>query len=870
MRYVHEATLQLTVLQTDIASQPETSALAKRINIPEKVGEVTTFTMSSQGQWFTEELTRRQSSPAEYVARMHASGTTFTVTASQMSEDPNKVVQTMVAGHYTTEKTATMYADPSQVAYMTSLSFKARTPAAEATASPTEDEKHQRDVDEAMDTMTILDEQPGHTTLNPDVDDPWTGVTVIDDAGTKYNVWRTTDDYGQLSLWTEGWEETHPTETVTAKTKVKVKTTQTQTETIRVTLVAEDKDTSIKPKKNGHKPAKAHLLGPQKSSSSPAPTIEAPIPKVEFPSASNAVPNEQTTTQNGVVTKIVTVTHTQYGFGVGHPGATLAPAANDPKKLAVGNERIMRMNIDELKRRHPRADWHGSIERLAETYRERDPSITEEDGLKYAFIFLYPRADPRPHVPQPSDDEDRVTQFFANIHGSTVPITAPVQTIGGQRYALDPLMKYKMYDHNTYNVVPTGSCHHSHGDSDDDDDDFNWKFWQDDDKPHDNHSPSLERHEYDPKECAVELCMFSYMRPIEITTAAPFAMQDSNGQVIYDWFTHKTSLTDKHWGTRDERGVYYPMTTSTTYVNGTGVPIPARRLPYIPKHEHASGLDAGVHGKPACHDVETCHNFCVHHAHVDDDGMTWWRWALVASAPFIISILALACCYKAFQRRRQRKQSQEPPRRKTSLAEKLGRKPTEKPTDVVVVNSVTGQATDPAGNPVDPATAQSARVAAGPAAGAQAAQAQQQQQPSEASADDGRGTMGRRAEEGRGRVNFADQGQGNKPADSTTAGNEQGQAEPQSQSQSQGAKPSGETSTQPQSQQAQAQGQQGTAGELHSEPQYVDPQPVPDKDGAAERRDSALGASGRDAASTGGSVRGRKRNRPEGMQGLPF
>lgn len=166
-----------------------------------------------------------------------------------------------------------------------------------------------------------------------------------------------------------------------------------------------------------------------------------------------------------------------------------------------------------------------------------------------------------------------------------------------------------------------------------------------------------------------------------------------------------------------------------------------------------------------------------------------------------------------------------------ALPEKLRRMSTKKPEDVVVVNEVTGTATNVAtGEHVDPALATA--VVAGAAAGAAAATekagsggegAQVGNTTTVAAEDDGRGTTGRRAEEGRGRVNFED-----------------------------GGHPGTEARVVPVDAPAAAPAAAPTAAPVeHTEP-------VPVHDGSFEPY-----TAGRQMVDTG-SVRGRKRARPEG------
>jgi hypothetical protein len=323
------------------------------------------------------------------------------------------------------------------------------------------------------------------------------------------------------------------------------------------------------------------------------------------------------------------------------------------------------------------------------------------------------------------------------------------------------------------------------------------------------------------------------MRPINITTAMPGLMVD-HSEAVFNYFTHKTHIHTTHWGTKDTHGVYYPTSTTLEFFHGATHTNVHRVFPKDENVEGMKHLGYHVHGKPHCHDLDSCHDLCQH-KYEDGSGVPAWLWWLGALLGACVIGFLFCCCFVMLSRRRKRRQGQ-PERRKSSLNEKLGRKPTEKTQNVD---------TDPAGHPADPATT---TTAAGPAAGAEAARAQGEGNNAPAPGDDGRGTTGRRAEEGRGRVNFAD---GEKPGDE---GKDKPPDEPME-------KPSGEPAEKPST-----EVKDKPAGEPSSPPAataHAEPQPVPDKDGAG-------------GVGTGhhlpdvGSMRGRKRNRPEGIAGLGF
>ncbi|KAF2484330.1 hypothetical protein BDY17DRAFT_126046 [Neohortaea acidophila] len=249
------------------------------------------------------------------------------------------------------------------------------------------------------------------------------------------------------------------------------------------------------------------------------------------------------------------------------------------------------------------------------------------------------------------------------------------------------------------------------------------------------------------------------------------------------------------------------------------------------------------HGKPPCYDYDTCYDFCLDEdrdmypiigptryptAAIDfENGDAWYIAACVAAA-FILLLGSLCCCAAALRRRRT-----------NSLSEKLGRKLTQLPTEIIV-NQATGTAVDTAtGQPVDPSTATA--VISGSAAGAEAGRKQSTMTTS--GNDDGKGTSARRAEEGRGRVNFEDGGRpGNEapPPERTTV-----------------------TEVEPAPQPAPAPAPAPATETERTE--RVETKPAGQTDGTFD-----LATTGRQILDTG-SMRGRKRGRVEGAaKGPPF
>ena len=466
-----------------------------------------------------------------------------------------------------------------------------------------------------------------------------------------------------------------------------------------------------------------------------------------------------------------------------HPAPSLMPLTWDPNYLS-GWEHIMDMDLSSIRAMHPDAPW-AQIPRIAYQIRQHQVEIDPERGLKYAFVMLMRAATNQyenedrgyptfsQNYPTLSHDGFNATKTWASLsNGHLAAVTAPTMTIDGHTYVVDPLLKYRMYDPRHHAVAPTGSCR------------------GDNESHHDNTN------------CKIDHCMWQYMKPINITTIQPMVMYDYRGRMVYDYFTHTTELREPHWGTKDSRGIYYPATMAwRPDGNHTMTRHMARQTPtdLVRKKKDR------VQPDPACWDPETCYDVCYQKP-------ADWDPKILAyiGAPILIVFLAalFCCCCLALRRRRRR----DPNRRKSSnISEKLGRKNSH--PDTVVVNQASGSVTDNSGHPVESSTAATTAVVAGTAAGAGAA-GEKREGDGQA---DGRGTTGRRAEEGRGRVNFEDGG--NPGSEPGAHASEHAEVAP------------GESTA---------------------------PQPVADKDGAT--------GTGRQAADMG-SVRGRKRSRPEGAAG---
>ncbi|KAK3725129.1 hypothetical protein LTR37_000640 [Vermiconidia calcicola] len=764
-----------------------------------------------------------------------------TEVVSSLDNDPPLVVKKVYAGPYTSTETSTINVWPR----------------AEKRA--------------AVETVTVLDEQPGHKILNKvAAGQPTTEVTVVDHEGTKLTLKPSTNPMGEKVLVTDILEDsgrhTHtatvihdsdgtslilPPETSTnLVTRTDVVTTtvhvfgtiesptttvegsifsndavvQMPTTTVEGSSISMDSvklfpTTTVEGSTRSTDPVEQlPTTTVQGSTLSTDPVEQLPTTTVQGINISSDPPR-RTVYQAHIVTTITkvpveTVTqtghgwwqhhpyadqpgylhHDPHGYGAGHSrdgfmptrtmadlGSTTVPVTkgmqflNNGTMLVVaphaeatlmplvwrddyfdGWEHLMTLHLDALRSLYQHADWEvipvmAHHLRLSTGETNTDPEL----HLKQAFVMWMRRSQPQyAHHYQESypeitrNDRDVVTKTMAHIKGHDYSITAPTQKINGYQFVADPLLKYKMFDPRHHAVAPTGSCEKGprrpgmkyEGPGDDDDDhEIHSALSGLEKRGHsDKGNRTVEKHQNEDS-CMKERCMWDYLKPINITTVAPMAMYDHYGDMVYDYFTHTTELHRPHWGTKDPHGLYYPTYHTWVHANGTATHHVARQTPASAK-DTRHGYK--VHGDPHCWDVESCYKHCDHE-HEHDLPFDPKLIAYIAGPIIALALLGLLflCCMR--RPKRDRRDSQ------PTIAEKIRRMSTKKP-DEVVHNTVTGTTTDQHGNVVDPATAPPTATLAGPAAGAAAAR------ESDGSDEANRGTTARRAEEGRGRVNFAD------------------------------------------------------------------------------------------------------------------
>ncbi|KAK4902136.1 hypothetical protein LTR27_001038 [Elasticomyces elasticus] len=220
-------------------------------------------------------------------------------------------------------------------------------------------------------------------------------------------------------------------------------------------------------------------------------------------------------------------------------------------------------------------------------------------------------------------------------------------------------------------------------------------------------------------DCHYSTCLLANYKPLYMTTAFRVAMTtvDSAGMLVSsddnDWVSKMSTHSGPHFGQTVANGLYYPaIPKPTTYGKETSVAMTTQR----PIHDMGKSKPTNAVKPPTCWDFDSCCYECRHPTihHVDRArlwNILWWV-GVVIGALILLGLLAwlISKCVRHLRKRQIAKKV---------VDEKLASQPQQ-----IVVTTAPGQAapttvvttTDP---------------------------------------DDGRGTLGRRAEEGRGQVNFA-------------------------------------------------------------------------------------------------------------------
>ncbi|GAB1739351.1 hypothetical protein NU219Hw_g4313t1 [Hortaea werneckii] len=289
---------------------------------------------------------------------------------------------------------------------------------------------------------------------------------------------------------------------------------------------------------------------------------------------------------------------------------------------------------------------------------------------------------------------------------------------------------------------------------------------------------------YNPRKCRYQQCMMKHYMPIDIITVYPAAILQDKGSDCtgYNYVTQSTRLVNAHFGTTKAHQTYYP--TKPTVVAGKRDQQPTmsvvRQIPRGAARSWWSRILHHVEDGPTCWDQATCCHECCRKTKHDP-----WKvimWVLIgAGAIFTALALAAAGCCGLLYRRHRRHQKDNPHHSMLDYVPaavpyfgRRNRRHAANAADPAAAKSggaggagggqQAGQGG--AGSGVDPALA----AAAGAAAGSALSEKHNDGAGQAAGADDGRGTMGRKAEEGRGKVAFAD---GGAAADAAQGGGQQ-------------------------------------------------------------------------------------------------
>lgn len=534
--------------------------------------------------------------------------------------------------------------------------------------------------------------------------------------------------------------------------------------------------------------------------------------------------------------RIVTETRTVHDAPVCTPYSRIALA--DKTVMHLGNDKIALSTglqmIDNRTMHLKLANWQPrtTLAPLPENWGYVDygsasyPPVTHLNEEKASNYFSIPK------IFEMNDEIHTMTNASMSIHGTAV--------------IMDPLARFMEYDARTHRVAPTPACELNSG--------FRRVI-----------------HGWGKRECEIEKCMWDNMRPMHIHTVFPAAFADNNCQQRSDYFTQRTYLEEPHWGTTHEAATYYPAIITLAAKSGTMTktrdgtehihlyPTCVAKNMYPVNYDERHHLD-DVQDLP-CFDVQSCHQHCVaHHAGFPAEVVL-----LLIVLPILFGlplVLFLFCCLPAWflhHRRRQRTMqdpSYDEKQRRSSAMDKLRRKSNAPPG--AVINAVTGQAIDPAtGRAVEGGPGTATAIVAGTAAGAAAAAAGTGAAP-------GSGAEGK---EGSGGQSVSDVGSGGSGSggDHSAAGAagaaEAAAAHPITKVSSRGGssdEAKGTLGRQAEEGRSRVHFDDALKAVPEGEPHVVS---VPPKtDGTMES------ASGRESWADVGSMRGRKRNRPEGQQ----
>lgn len=539
----------------------------------------------------------------------------------------------------------------------------------------------------------------------------------------------------------------------------------------------------------------------------------------------------------------------------------LLTMAMQTEDLEAHQTDILNMSPDEIREHYPFTDW-AMVAQLASELRSSHSGLRWEMTWKFAMTYLlehpelskYSQGEVTALVDTPGsvkfvaesaqlakrDANGNVT--MANIYGDVFPMTRPTQSHGSGIVAI---ARYPFDFQSAAQQTPIPSP-----------------------------PACLKGPSHNKTKCKQQKCLLKHYAPINITTIFPGAIiQDSYPhEPAYGWLTQETSLTRPHYGVTDPERQYYPTKpTASIGKDGNLTPTVVRNIPST-SAKTGFGVGDTMEKDVKCWDHVSCCNECAKGSGkiLGHDPWVFWLGLLGAILGLLLLALCCTCCLKCCRNhRRNRKIDANAPL--LYAIPFFGRKkrahdgvvnPTEGQQVVEIVQAPGATPLNPTvGNGVDPPLA-----AALPAAGSAIPNGQNggpgtgttapAQIGPQTVGDDGRGTTGRRAEEGRGKVQFADgPGQTVAPGPTTTNTSPAVGPNPTTPNVTGGQQvvtsPSGQVMTAP-SQQVMTSAP--TTAADHAEP-------IPVHDGASDGMPT-----GHQMFDTG-SVRGRKRVKQDGAPG---
>ncbi|SMQ46431.1 unnamed protein product [Zymoseptoria tritici ST99CH_3D7] len=605
--------------------------------------------------------------------------------------------------------------------------------------------------------VTVLDQKPGYTTLNSptnidsDVETSFITVTETKQLGAPL-----TPD-SEVDVTTVSVETTVTQETTIQGEPTTVTTTQATTLTVaavrKSTTSSSSSSQTTETSETSSEPTSTAAAEPTSTSSSDdMPSIftrfNVPIgASSDESSASSSTTEPSSTTEAPLPTTEAPLPTTAT------PLPTIFPMPCDAQQVMTwlinGDVATSGVTVADLKEEHPDLDWN-EVEFIANVFRNINGTLDEPTAQSAAVHCIESRDDdeddseddsatcacPAPGLANFGTAPTTTTEFDTDL-ASEMPLWTPpalavrlqqlsdADTTPPSTTGSDITSSPTVTGHVTGMLVVDAVAPSSSNIPTDE------ELWRPACRGHRWHKSKEQK-----SECALQRCMWNYIKPINYTTIFPAMMFDPyRATPMMDFVTQYTALVDHvHWGT-SENSIYYPMTVFENTTTRERMDIAARTLfvetltttTAIRQTPTELAKKTGVAKDPKCYDEKSCYDYCIADYEEHKHGMKFWL--LTVALPIGLLMLVALCCCGGLLHRKRRKQPVD-----------------EKNPNAVQV--VTTQAVD------TPAAAGAAAAAAARGGGNPA----------------GAGTMGRQAEEGRSRVHFPEEGAGGAGQTVTPAG----------------------------------------------------------------------------------------------------